>query len=151
MPSVGIHVSWDLIGNSSRAECLSGTEAWSKIYNFYTPWFKEPKTFSYLFENKDSDYLQIIGEEKDNGKIEYYKNVGLLEPNFCAFGNTEGTFILLGDGNHRFIDCNHLIFEGASFEKYIINTTLDILYLSDFEEVIVPGNIWPTQSEQTWR
>jgi hypothetical protein len=144
LPSVGIHVGWDIIPSDSKVEQLSGLDAWERMHKFTPSWFKKPKTFQQLIDSKDSDYQQIVKEETDNGKIEYYKVKGLKEPHFCAFANKDGTFVLLGDGNHRFLDCLHLIHEHKiSLDSDSVNTTLDIIYLENFDEVMLPTNTWP--------
>lgn len=141
--SVGINVRWPLISLDSKVEELTGKEAWDKLYSFTPPWFKTPKTFQYLVDSRDSDYKQIVKEETDNGKIEYYRKNGLTEPHFCAFANKDGSFVLLGDGNHRFLDCLHLIHEeNINLEADIERCTLEIIYLDNFNDVLEPVNIW---------
>jgi len=143
--SVGIHVGWDLIPPNSTVENLNGETAWKKIYTTTPPWFKVPQTFQQLVNTKNEDYLQIVDEETKNGKLKYYRQKGILEPFFCAFSNQDGSFLLLGDGNHRFLDCIYLIHdEDKIFECYIKNTTVDIICLPNFDEVILPSQIWPT-------
>lgn len=142
-PSVGIHVGWEIIPADSRVETLYGREAWEKIYGSTPPWFKSAKTFKELVEAKDADYNQIVKEETDNGKIEYYLKNGLPEPLFCAFANTDGSFILLGDGNHRFLDCNYLIYEkNINLNNDIDKASVDIIYLSNFADVLRTDVIW---------
>lgn len=141
--SVGINVRWDKISLNSVVNQFSGKNAWNKLYTFTPPWFKTPKTFQYLIDNKDSDYQQIVTEETSNGKIEYYRKNGLMEPFFCAFANKDGSFVLLGDGNHRFLDCLHLIHEkNVNLKSDIDRSTLDIIYLDNFNFVTEPVNIW---------
>ena len=143
LPSVGIHVGWDIIPADSKVDRLSGEEAWNKIYSCTPPWFKTPKNFRQLVDAKDADYSQIVKEETDNGKIEYYRQKGLQEPLFCAFATEDGSFMLLGDGNHRFLDCIHLIHDkNHNFNKDLTNTTLDVIYLANFNDVVRPDNIW---------
>jgi hypothetical protein len=87
--------------------------------------------------------MQIVGEETGNGKIEYYRKNGLLEPYFCAFSNQDGSYTLLGDGNHRFLDCLYLVHhESQDFRNYIKNSSLEIIYLESFRDVLRPDNIW---------
>lgn len=144
LPSVGIHVGWDLIPHDSKVETLAGKEAWVKIYSFTPPWFKMPQTFQQLVDTRNQDYRQIVKEETENGKIDYYRQNSLQEPFFCAFSNVEGSFTLLGDGNHRFLDCLYLIHEEKyNFDKYIQNIALDIIRLDNFDEVMMINNIWP--------
>ena len=147
LPSVGIHVGWDLVMLESNVEQLRGKDAWLKIYNFTPSWFKTPKTFKQLVESKDSDYQQIINEETANGKLDYYRNGGIKEPFFPAFANEDGSFVLLGDGNHRFFDCAHLIStEKIDLESDISKTTLEIIYLNNFNDVMKVSDIWKSFS-----
>ncbi len=148
LPSVGIHVGWDVIPMDSKVEIFSGEDAWKKIYKCTPPWFKSPKIFQQLVDVKDSDYLQIVKEETENGKIEYYRRNGLREPFFCAFTNQQGSFMMLGDGNHRFLDCLYLIHdENRNFDKNIQNTTLDIIYLANLDDVLKLNDIWGNWTE----
>lgn len=143
LPTVGIHVGWDKIALESRVENLSGKEAWDKLYYCSPPWFKTPKTFKELIESRDSDFNQIIKEETANTKVEYYRQNGLHEPFFCSFANANGSFNLLGDGNHRFLDCLYLIHEEKKdFNDDIQNAVLDIIYLKNFDQVLLTDNIW---------
>jgi hypothetical protein len=142
-PSIGIHVGWDIIPINSKVESFLGKEAWDKIYDCTPPWFKTPQTFKELITSKNADYLQIVQEEIDNGKIEYYCQNGLSEPFFCAFAKPDGSFKLLGDGNHRFLDCLYLIHEKKKdLNSDIQNTALDVIYLQNFNQVLLPDNIW---------
>lgn len=148
LPSVGIHVGWNLIDLNSRAKTLSGQEAWELIYDCMPPWFKYPKTFRDLVSTKNLDYLQIVKEETENNKIDYYRENGLLEPFFCAFSNHDRSFTILGDGNHRYLDCLHLISSGTrDFKDDIKRTRLDIIYLSNFVDVLRPDLIW----KENWK
>jgi len=145
LPTIGINVCWEQISDHSRINQFSGIEAWNYIYKFTPPWFKIPKTFRDLINSKDTDCLQIVKEETDNGKLEYYREKGLTDTSFCAFGNRNGSFILLGDGNHRFLDCAYLIdVEKHNFASEIEKTSLDIIYLNNFDQVIEPIKIWPS-------
>lgn len=144
LPSVGIHVGWNIIPIDSRVDCLSGKKAWERIYTCVPPWFKTPQIFRQLIDTKNTDYADIVTAETNNGKIEWYRNHGLQEPYFCAFANEDGSFTMLGDGNHRFLDCLYLIHEeGKNFSNDIQNTTLDIIFLTNCRDVILPYNIWP--------
>jgi|SRR3989344_2191343 len=148
LPSVGIHVGWDIIPTNSRVETLSGKDAWKKIYSCTPPWFKIPQTFKELVGTKNADYLQIVQEETNNGKIEYYRQNGLQEPFFCAFANQDGSFLLLGDGNHRFLDSIYLLHdENRDFDEATQKATLDIIYLINFDDVLRPDNIWANWTE----
>lgn len=144
-PSIGIHVGWDLIPAESRVESFSGKEAWEKIYNCTPPWFKIPQTFKELVKTRNTDYLQIVREETENGKIEYYSQNGLREPFFCVFADLNRSFLLLGDGNHRFLDCIYLMHDkNRSFDEDIKKTSVDIIFLSNFVDVLRPDVIWKT-------
>lgn len=148
LPTVGIHVGWNLILPDSKVETLFGVEAWNKVIKSTPPWFKIPQTFEELKKSKNEDYLQIVSEEVNNGKIDYYRNNGLNEPYFCIFAKCDGTFMLLGDGNHRLLDCIYLMnSENISFSEDINKATVDIIYLKNFEEVILPKNIW----KENWK
>ena len=143
--SVGINVDWDIIPADSRIESFSGKEAWEKIYNCTPPWFKTPQTFKKLADTKNKDYLQIVGEETRNGKIEYYNQNGLREPFFCVFADLNRPFLLLGDGNHRFLDCIYLMHDKSrDFDEDIKRTSVDIIFLSNFVDVLRPDIIWKT-------
>lgn len=141
-PSVGIHVGWDQIPQDSEVKQLSGEEAWEKIYEFTPPWFKKPTTFKDLFKSKNSDYQQIVKEETDNGKINYYKTKGLTDTSFCAFSNPEESLVILGDGNHRLFDCVYLIEKGYNFLPEIEKVTIDLLLLRNFDQVLQINIIW---------
>ena len=144
LPTVGIHVGWDAIQLNSIVETFSGREAWEKVLASTPPWFKTPQTFRELRDSQNPDYNQIIKEETENGKIAYYRTKGLREPNFCIFSNIDGAFMLLGDGNHRFLDCIYLMdAENKNFDSAVTNTKLDMIYLANFDEVIKPDLIWP--------
>lgn len=144
-PAVGIHVNWEQIPEDALVKQLFGKEAWDRLYGFTPPWFKKPKTFRNLISSRDSDCLQIVKEETNNGKLEYYRKSGLTDTSFCAFADNDSSFVLLGDGNHRFLDCAYLIDEKKrNFAQEIKETNVDIIYLNNFDQVIEPTNIWPT-------
>lgn len=146
LPSVGIHVGWDLIDLSSQVKTLSGQEAWNLLYACKPPWFKKPQIFRELVATKNSDYLQIVTEETNNGKIEYYRRNGLKEPAFCVFAKQDGSFMLLGDGNHRFFDCIYLIdTEKRNFDSDIEKTMVDVIYLFNLADVLRTNIIWTQQ------
>lgn len=145
LPAVGIHVNWEQIPADSLVKQVFGKKAWERLYEFTPPWFKEPKTFRALINSKDSDCLQIVKEETGNGKLDYYRKNGLTDTSFCAFSNQDDSFVLLGDGNHRFLDCAYLIdVEKRSFASEIEKTSVDIICLNNFDQVIEPIKIWPT-------
>lgn len=147
-PTVGIHVGWELIPLDSKVKTFLGKGAWEIVLKNTPPWFKKPQTFNELSKNQNSDYQQIVKEETENGKIEYYRTHGLKEPHFCSFANIDKTFMLLGDGNHRLLDCLHLINkESKKFDKEIAGATIDIIYLSNFTDVLRPDLIW----KENWK
>lgn len=143
LPAVGIHVNWNLIDLGSEVKTFSGKSAWETIYQSVPPWFKTPQTFRNLASSKNQDYMQIVSEETGNGKIGYYRRNGLKEPLFCAFAKQDESFILLGDGNHRFFDCIYLIdTEKRDFDSDIAKATVDVIYLSNFTDVLRTNIIW---------
>lgn len=142
LPSVGIHRNWDKIEAGSKVIQYSGRDAWNKIFDFTTPWFKNPKTFKYIINNNDPDYRGIVLEEIINGKIQRMATQGLPDPQFCAFADSVERITILGDGNHRFLNCNFLISLGRNFDSDINNTELDVIRLDNFNEVIEPQKIW---------
>lgn len=146
LPSVGIHVDWNSMGLDSQVKTFSGQEAWKMLHQCVPPWFKTSQTFSELVTTKNSDYQQIVREETDNGKIEYYRRNGLKEPAFCVFAKQDGSFMLLGDGNHRFFDCIYLIdTEKRNFDGDIEKTMVDVIYLLNFADVLRTNIIWNQQ------
>lgn len=143
LPSVGIHKNWGKIPENSRVHQFYGNDAWNRIYDTTPPWFETPKTFRQLIDNKDTNYRSEILKEIINGKIRRFATQGLEDSIFCAFANQDGSFILLGDGNHRFLDCSFLVNLGKDFSNDIDKTKLDIIYLENFEEVLEPEErIW---------
>ncbi|OGK30110.1 hypothetical protein A3I56_00410 [Candidatus Roizmanbacteria bacterium RIFCSPLOWO2_02_FULL_43_10] len=145
LPTVGINVQWSIIPLDSKVGVLSGIKAWERLYHCVPPWFETPQTFRNLVDTKNSDYQQIVREETEQGKIEYYHTKGLQEPFFCVFASQDGSFNLLGDGNHRFLDCIHLIhYQNHNFDEDIKRTSVDIIYLTNFVDVLRPDVIWKT-------
>lgn len=143
LPSIGIHVGWTIIPIDSKVESISGKEAWEKIYDCTPPWFETPKTFKQLMDGDNTNYRSEILKEIVNGKIQRFATQGLNDPLFCAFANQNGSFILLGDGNHRFLDCSFLMSLGRDFSKDSCKTKLDIIYLQNFEKVLEPEEkVW---------
>lgn len=143
LPSVGIHVGWDIIAPTSNIDTFLGEEAWDVLYDCIPPWFKHPQTFRDLVTTKNSDYLQIVKEETENNKIGYYRTNGLLEPYFPVFSNLDRSFMILGDGNHRFLDCLYLIHsEAHNFKEDIKRASVDVIYLPNFVDILRPDLIW---------
>lgn len=150
LPSVGIHKNWNKITQESIVRQFQGNDAWEKIYETTPPWYKAPKTFKELINDNDINYRKEIINEIINGKIQRFAIQGLGDPMFCAFANHDGSFILLGDGNHRFLDCSFLKNLGKDFSDDISKTSLDIIYLENFEEVLEPEErIWGRNYNKT--
>lgn len=145
LPTVGIHVGWDRIPRDSNVSQFTGLEAWNKIYSFTPPWFQAPKTFQQLIDDFDSNYKSEIVKEIANGKMQRFASQGLADPHFCAFTDPSESIIILGDGNHRFLNCSYLMNLGKDLSNDIARTELDIIYLSNFEEIMRTTNIWNSQ------
>ncbi len=138
--AVGIGVNWDRIKKESEVIQLHGDEAWHEIGNFYSPlWggFDRTKLKEWL-SPKRNDYSKFIDEEKSAGKIDLYNSKGLIYPEFCAFADESGAKGILGDGSHRYIDCNYLIMEGRDLKKDIEKCRLDVICLPNIKEVLTP-------------
>lgn len=136
--AVGIAINWRIIPQQSKVVQLFGEEAWSKIGDLYPPiWgnFKRTKLKEWL-NPKRPDYKKFIDEEKN--KIEFYGKNGLPKGyrKFCAFANLDGSVGVLGDGSHRYINCNYLISQGVNLNKDIKKCKLDLLCLPNPQEVI---------------
>lgn len=143
LPSVGIHKNWEKIPANSRVTQFYGTDAWNRLYHTIPPWYESPKKFRQLIYENDSNYRGEILMEIANGKMQRFATQGLDDPKFCAFANQDGSFILLGDGNHRFLDCSFLMNLGKDFSNDILNAELDVIYLENFENVLEPEEkIW---------
>ncbi len=127
----------------SKVITYFGVEAWDNLLKSSPPWFKTPQSFQHLIHLKNSDYMQIVREETENIKIDYYRKNGLTDQSFCGFSTVGGSFTLLGDGNHRFLDCLHIISEGSrNFENDIKRVSFDVIYLVNFPDVLRPDSIW---------
>ena len=81
-------------------------------------------------------YLMEIEKEKTNERYKRYESHGLEYPNFCVFANSDGTKGIVGDGNHRFIDCRYLMDQGKDLSRDIDRCTLDVICLTNLSEVI---------------
>lgn len=147
LPTVGIHVDWDNIPSNSVVTQYSGRDAWDKIYNFTPPWFDQPKTFKQLIDDFDANYKGEILAEIANGKMQRYASQGLADPHFCAFTNPSESMIILGDGNHRFLDCSYLITLRKNLNSDIDRSELDLIHLENFEDILGVANIWNIVSQ----
>ena len=81
------------------------------------------------------------------GKIELYEGKGLLYPEFCTFADESGTIGSLGDGSHRYIDCNYLILNGKNLKESISKCRLDVLCMPNLAEVLSENDIPPTYQQ----
>ena len=146
-PSVGIGIYWDNIQTqNSKVHQFYGAEAWEKIGLFYTPvWgnFRRTTLKQWLDQSR-SDYLQFVDEEKV--KIEFYDKNGMVYPLFCAFADESGEIGVLGDGSHRYIDCNYLIFKGKDLSNDIKNCRLDVLCVPDLAAILSSLDVPPGYS-----
>lgn len=137
-PAVGIVINWKRIPLNSKVIQLLGRGAWNKIYQFSPPWdfgTNIRKPLRHWIDTKCPNYLQLIVDETNNGKMQFYQNNGLTYFDFCVFANTSDKGVL-GDGNHRFLICDYLKSKGKDFSKDIERCRLEILYLENLEEVI---------------
>ncbi len=111
---------------------------WDKIPNYAPPWHYEGgeiRPFSHWVGSKS--YLEEIERERKAGKLSYYDEHGLEYPFFCVFANADGSKGIVGDANHRFINCRYLIdYQSKDLKNDIARCTLDILCLENLKEVI---------------
>lgn len=136
--AVGIAINWNAIPFDSKVLQFYGSSAWEKIETFYTPvWgnFSRTKLSGWLNPNR-TDYKKFIDEEQL--KIEFYKNYGLPigYREFCAFADDSGNIGVLGDGSHRFIDCNYLILQGTDLGSEIALCRLDVICIKDLSKIL---------------
>lgn len=137
--AVGICVNWHKVRLDSRVKQYFGDKAWKQIESYYTPnWdsFQRTKMGAWL-DTSRRDYQQFIdGEQK---KIVLYRERGLIYPEFCAFADSRSGTGVMGDGCHRFIDCNYLILvEKLDLSGDIAKCRLDILLADNLLEIISP-------------
>ncbi len=141
-PAVGIGIYWGMIKPSSSIEQYFGKEAWEKIGEYYAPiWgnFTRTKMKEWLNVERE-DYQKFIDEEKI--KIDFYRKNGLIYPEFCAFPDFETSSGVLGDGCHRYINCNYLIMkENPSFD--VSKCRLDVVVVENLSEVLTPTDFPP--------
>jgi hypothetical protein len=141
--SVGVGIHWDKIRLTSKVNQYFGMNAWDEIGEFYAPlWggFDRTKLKGWLNPSRH-DYNKFIDEEKSVGKIDLYKEKGLIYPDFCAFSDTSGKNGILGDGCHRYIDCNYLMMNGMDFSKDIQKCRLDVICVDNLNEVLTPVDL----------
>lgn len=148
-PSVGIGVFWDNIPiNGCNVMQYKGKEAWDMIGEFWAPhWgnFKRTTLKEWLNQSR-SDYQKFIEEEKL--KIEFYNQNGLVYLYFCAFTDEKGSIGSLGDGCHRYIDCNYLILNGKDLSNDIKTCRLDVLCVPNLASVLSENDIPPTYKQK---
>lgn len=142
-PAVGIGVHWDKIKQESKVLQFYGENAWEKIGEFYAPlWgnFDRTKLKEWLNPNRH-DYQKFIDEEKSVGKIDLHATKGFICSKFCAFADGYGTKGILGDGSHRYIDCNYLMMKGIDLKEEIKKCRLDVMCLINIQEVLTPVDL----------
>ncbi len=143
-PAVGIGIFWHKVQpQNSTVQQFFGKEAWEKIGQFYAPnWGNFTRTtLNEWLDQSRPDYQKFIDEEKV--KIEFYKQNGLIYPLFPAFADKNGTIGSLGDGSHRYIDCNYLILNGLDMSSDIEKIRLDVLCVPDITAILSPLDIPP--------
>jgi len=138
--AVGIGKNWTKVLPTSKVNQFFGVNAWDQIGKFYSPlWGGFDRTILRGWLNPDRhDYQKFIDEEKSAGKIDLYDKQGLIYPEFCAFADESGENGILGDGSHRYIDCNYLILNGKDMTKDIEKCRLDVICLPNIKEVLMP-------------
>lgn len=149
-PSVGIGIFWDKVQTqNSTVQQFFGKEAWEKIGEFWAPhWGHFTRTILKEWLNQSRpDYQLFIDEEKSAGKIDLYDREGLIYPEFCAFADENGLIGSMGDGCHRYIDCNYLILNGKDLSADIDKIRLDILCVLDLSAILSPADIPPIYSK----
>src|SRR3989344_3189849 len=146
-PAVGIGVNWDKISSDAQVSQYIGEEAWEMIGNFYPPlWgnFKRTQLKEWLDQTR-SDYDKFIEEEKSVGKIDLYKDNGLIYPDFCAIADESGIKGLLADGSHSSIDFNYLINQDPKFKEEIKKSRLDVICVNNPNQVLNPIDLTAIQ------
>ena len=135
-PMVGIVVCWEKISPQSNVIRVTGQDAWQNILEFAPPWHLNGvvKPFKEWLETKE--FLEEVERERITGKLGHYEEKGLEFPHFCVFANENGLKGIVGDGNHRFLNCKFLESQGKDFKQDIARCTLDILCLNNLSEVI---------------
>jgi hypothetical protein len=147
-PAVGIGVYWRNIPiQNSTVQQYFGKDAWEKVGLFYAPlWgnFKRTTLKEWLNQSRP-DYQKFIDEEKV--KIGFYDKNGLVYPDFCAISDETGLIGVLGDGSHRYIDCNYLILNGKDLSNDINKCRLDVLCVPNLDSVLSENDIPPTYAK----
>lgn len=145
--AVGIGIFWSKIQiQNCTVQQYFGEEAWKKMEEFWAPlWGHFTRTTLKEWLNQlRPDYQLFIDEEKAAGKIDLYNEEGLIYPEFCAFADKTGLVGSMGDGCHRFIDCNYLILNGKDLSADIKKVRLDVLCVPDLTAILSPNDIPPT-------
>ncbi len=135
-PMVGIVVNWDKIQANSKVIQFLGKEAWEKILDYAPPWHIDGVVKPFKQWIGDSAYLEEIEREKQAGKLHHYERNGLEYPYFCIFALEDCSKGVVGDGNHRFLNCRYLESEGKDLSKDISRCTVDILCVNNLSEII---------------
>lgn len=146
-PTVGIGMFWEKIPiKDCTVQQYTGKEAWQKIGEFWAPYWGNftRTTLKEWLNQSRPDYQKFIDEEKV--KIEFYDQNGLVYLLFCAFADETGTIGSLGDGSHRYIDCNYLIMKGKDLSGDIKKCRLDVLCVPDLTQILSPLDVPPSYS-----
>ena len=149
-PAVGIGIYWPQVQpQNCTVQQFFGEEAWKKIEEFWAPYwghFTRTALKEWLDQTRP-DYKLFIDEERAAGKIDLYDQQGLIYPEFCAFADETGAVGSLGDGCHRFIDCNYLILNGKDMSADIKNVRLDVLCVPDLTAILSASDVPPGYSK----
>lgn len=146
--AVGIGINWRNVDTqNSTVQQFFGEEAWEKMGEFHAPYWGNftRTTLKEWLNQSRPDYQKFIDEEKV--KIDFYDSHGLVYPLFCAFADKTGTIGSLGDGSHRYIDCNYLILKGKDLKNDINKCRLDVLCVPDLTTFLSPLDIPPGYSK----
>ena len=146
--AVGIGINWRNVDTqNSTVQQFFGKEAWDKIGEYHAPYWGNftRTTLKEWLNQSRPDYRKFIDEEKV--KIEFYDKNGLIYPLFCAFADEAGTMGSLGDGSHRYIDCNYLILNGKDLSGDITDIRLDVLCVPDLTAFLSSSDIPPGYSK----
>jgi|SRR3990167_8933535 len=135
-PLVGIVVNWEKISPQSKLVQFSGREAWQRMLEYAPPWHNDGTVKPFKQWIGSRAYVEEIEREKQAGKLGYYEKNGLEHPFFCVFATEDGLKGVVGDGNHRFLNCKFLEGQGKDFSQDIARCTLDILCLPNLSKVI---------------
>ncbi len=146
--AVGIGVSWpNVVVENCAVDQYFGNDAWEKIGQYWAPYWGNFKrtTMGEWLDQSRADYQKFIDEEKT--KIEFYNDNGLVYPYFCAFADKTGSIGSLGDGCHRYIDCNYLMLKKKDLSKDIEKCRLDVLRVPNLSLVLSENDIPPTYKQ----